>query len=413
MSYDPYAVAEDLEEMATKDTQKKRGGGRFVFLSPGKEEKSRETTVRPAFNPDPDQNHGQRRPIERYVCHEGLDQDFPGSTKKVYPGLKSGFKTSVCLNNVAIQVGDKFLPPEDDDYCRICPTLGPLYDKKRDIEDEAKSTDSAKLKKLERTFGIFLSKLKATVYYIFVGFHRLGSFDDTDEAKEAGKVGLDAKGKIVSDLSSAKWTTDPLALFRVKAWWWTNFKERITEPSMTKGKFIKTMNDGKVCSDEEYKRRCPKARKSPFDPEKGWEMEIEVSGKGFDQKWEVRAEDPEKLSKLDVQLLKINYPNVTCYTRPYGYDELPSWDQWKKENPDGDENGYRHSCLLFLQSKQDEILFANAPKGNGNKVKKADDDEVSEESFDDDGEDEELEAFNLDEPQTSSTSGEIEDDIPF
>ena len=361
MSDDPYSV-DYVDELSEQDKQTSQRGGWFIYLSPGKEEKRRETTLRPAYNPDPEQNHGQPLPIMRYVVHEGLESEIPGTTKKLFPGILAGEKTAVCLNE-----------RDGDDYCLVCPVVGPHAAKKKEINNEAESEDSSKLKKLARSYGMFVSRIKATAFYIFVAFNRVGDFEDDEEAKKAGKIALDKKGKPTDDDDEIKWWTDRLGIVRVKAWWWGNFRAKISEKKFNKKRFEKEMNKGKPASDEQYKDECPNLRPSPFHPETGWEMEVEVKGKGLKQEWAVRPDQSEELSKLDVQVIKVAYPDIMRYVLPYGLDQVISEKEWMAKNKGSTPEGYRNYRLSFLRDKQREILFANSNgSSTGQEVDKSD-----------------------------------------
>lgn len=404
MSDDPYAVGY-LDGLAKKDV-----GRTFVndllFLQPSKKEDSRRTQLRMVYHPAPDKNHGQPSPVVRILMHEGLDGINPVTKKRHFPGLISGQKRTRCLNEES-----------GDEYCNVCPTIKPLFDVSKDVKADAAPTDApAEAKKLAKSFGMFFGNLKKTVYYYFACIHRLPEVGESrgnlspKEGYEAGKIPLNKNGDILPEKQkeSAAYWADPIKVVRIKGWWWKHLHKVLTEPAFTKATFIKKYNDGVDCDDDFYLENCPKKRGSPFHPETGWGMELLVSGHGMDQEWDVQAEEPQALGKLDKHILQKAYPDIPRKYRAYGEEELQSFDEWSAAN-EGGAKGYRHYRLSFLSAKQKEQLFSQPSEPE--KTEKVDDDEAEMIPPKKAARDEPSAKASVDEP--AADFEDIEEDIPF
>jgi hypothetical protein len=402
----------DIQELADREVERleEEGVGRFsrtFYLSPGKNENERKTHLRPVFLPN--NAYGQTRATYIVPCHKGLDKLKPGTKRRLFPRIKPGTESVVCLN-----------AKKDDDNCPVCVRAKEVSEELREAEAVAKSTGSQKDVIRAKSLRMYYSSIKRTLFHFFVAVKHIGPVASGDE-KEKGKMaigmnpekaieGVNPRGYCRVPPDQAKVWVDPIGIVEFKDYWAESYLNLVNAKAMTQMAFDQKI--GRKSTRPEYIRQCPLRLGSPFHPKTGFSLECHVSGKGKIQSWKWANETASPLTKEETLVIIAAYPNLMLEVSPRGTDSLPSLLDWRKQpgNEKKDDLSYERFKQEHLHRALDEVLGvkeeAAAVEGSSPLDTPTEGEEVVVEEG---AEESDLDAFAV-----STKGGELEglDDIP-
>ena len=394
---------EIIEERKAEDRD--RGSSRIIYLRPNREQESRSTVVRPAFNPK--NSFGQDQALIPFTLHERLDSLIPGANRLLFPHLRAGCRTSLCIEPRANRRARKPM------FCPICIRVQALLAFNKKLQAESKRSHDSRIKRFARAFGTWVNGAKASDWMTFCAFQKINPKTASDGMKKMlVKLTERADGKydFAGSEDLVKATISPLMVVREKAFYIQPVVDKIAEKKGMKEEWEEQL--GREVSEQEWQQKGPRLRPNPFDWKEGWTMKIKVSGKQLEMEFEVEpSTSTSPHTKGEIFLLRQDYPDIISdLVIPGTQGRVLDLRGWTKKNPGKPQadypeylGGLSEALKTFLRMSEEDAGAARISP----KVKVF----LSEASND---LDDDLDSFDKDDAEAPAAEGGGEEEgVPF